>query len=64
MREKFLIHWSHWKKEKSLNGKKFESLKKFNFFPLKLISSKFLLVHMEAEVLQQWQTPHFKTCSK
>ena len=51
-------------KEKSSSGKKFESPKKSNFFPLKLFSSKIFLVHMEADVLQQWQTTHFKACSK
>ena len=35
-------------KEKSSSGKKFESPKKSNFFPLKLFSSIFFLVHMEA----------------
>ena len=46
------------------SGKKFELPKKSNFFPLELFSSNFFLVHMEAEVLQQWQTTHFKACSK
>ena len=51
------------------SGKKFEQKKvriaeKSNFFPLELFSSNFFLVHMEAEVLQQWQTTHFKACSK
>ena len=46
-------------------GKKFERkkvwiTKKSNFFSLELFSSTFFLVHMEAEVLQQWQTTHFK----
>ena len=53
-----------WDQEKSLSRKKFESPKKSNFFPLELFSSNCLLVHMEAEVLQQWQTIHFKACSK
>ena len=50
--------------EKSSSGKKFESPKKSNFFPVELFSSKFFWVHMEPDVLQQWQTTHFKACSK
>ena len=50
--------------EKSSSGKKFESPKKSNFFPLELFSSNFFLVHIELEVLQRWQTTHFKACSK
>ena len=34
-----------WDQEKSSSGKKFESLKKSNFFPLELFSSNFFLVH-------------------
>ena len=45
-------------------GKKFELPKKSNFFPLELFSSKLFLVHMEAEVLQHWQTTHFKAYSE
>ena len=45
---------------KKFERKKFECPKKSNFFPLKLFSSKFFMVHMEAEVLQQWQTTHFR----
>ena len=37
----FLGLSSYWKKEKSLSAKKFELLKKLNFFPLKLFSSNF-----------------------
>ena len=57
-----LFLWeSYWKKEKGkaigrrgkkLNGKKFKSLKKSNFFPLALFSSNFFLVCIEAVVLQ------------
>ena len=50
--------------EKSSSGKKFESPKKSNFFPVELFSSKFFWVHMEPDVLQQWQTTYFKACSK
>ena len=57
-------HETKWDQEKSSSGKKFELPKKSNFFPLELFSSNFFLVHMEAEVLQQWQTTHFKACSK
>ena len=42
----------------------FELPKKSNFFPLELFSSNFFLVHIEAVVLQKWQTTHFKACSK
>ena len=42
------------------SGKKFEVPKKLNFIPLKLFSSNFFLVHRELEVLQRWQTTHFK----
>ena len=47
--------------EKSLNCRKSRT-----FFPLKLFPSNFflwLIWNMEAEVLQQWQTTHFKACS-
>ena len=46
--------------EKSLSGKKLESPKKSNFFPLELFSSNFFLVHTKLEVLKRWQTTHFK----
>ena len=50
-------------------GKKFERkkvriAKKVELFSSRTFSSNFFLVHMEAEVLQQWQTTHFKACSK
>ena len=52
------------KKFERSNGKKLELPKKSNSFPLELFSSNFFSVHMEAEVPQQWQTNHFKACSK
>ena len=61
----FTDHWQVcWVEEKSSSRKKFESPKKSSFFSLELFSSKFFLVHMEAVVLQQWQTTHFKAYSK
>ena len=50
-------------------GEKFERKKVRIAEKVKLFSSRtfflqLLLVHMEAEVLQQWQTTHFKACSK
>ena len=49
-----------WVEEKSSSGKKVELSKKLNFFPLELFSSKSFLVHMEAKMLQEWQTTCFK----
>ena len=49
--------------EKSSSGKKFESPKKSNFF-FSNFFLQFFFVHMEAAVLQQWQTTHFKACCK
>ena len=49
-----------WDQEKSSSGKKFESPKKSNFFPLELFSSNFFLVHIELEVLQRWLVPNHK----
>ena len=50
-------------------GEKFERKKvriaeKVELFPVKLFCSNFFLVHIEAVVLQKWQTTHFKACSK
>ena len=42
--------------EKRLSVKKFKAPKKSNFFPREHFSSKIFLVHMEAKVLQEWQT--------
>ena len=50
--------------EKSSRGKKLDFFGNSNFFPLELFSSNFFLVHIEAVVLQNWQTTHFKACSK
>ena len=53
-----------WEEGKKFERKKVRIAEKVELFPLKLFSSKFVLVHMEAEVLQQWQTTHFKASSK
>ena len=50
-------------------GKKFEWKKvriaeKVELFSSRTFFLKFFLVHMDAEVPQQWQTTHFKACSK
>ena len=57
---------AEWVERRSLSGKKFESPKKSNLFPLKLCTSKIFWVHMDPEVLQRWQwkTTHFKAYSK
>ena len=57
-------HRSHWEQEKGSTGKRFESPKKSNLFPVEPFSSKFFYVHIEAVILQKWQTTHFKACSK
>ena len=48
----FVSPFLAWDQEKSSSGKKFESPKKSNFFPVELFSSKNFLVHMEPDVLQ------------
>ena len=45
-------------------GEKFERKKVQIAEKVELFSSKIFLVHMEAEVLQEWLTTHFKACSK
>ena len=45
-------------------GEKFERKKVRIAEKVEIFSSKFFLVQMEAEVLQQWHTTHFKACSK
>ena len=51
------------------SGKKFErkkvrSAEKVELFSSRTFVLQFFFVHMEAEVLQQWQTTHFKAWSK
>ena len=43
--------------------KKVRVAEKVKLFPLKLFSSNFF-VHMEPDVLQRWETTHFKAYSK
>ena len=49
---------------KSSRGKKFDFFGDSNLFPVEPFSSKFFYVHIEAVILQKWQTTHFKACSK
>ena len=48
---------------KKLERKKVRISEKVELFSGRTFSSKFFLVHMEQEVLQQWKTTHFKACS-
>ena len=47
-------------------GEKFERKKVRIAEKVELFSSRFFFqnFHMEAKVLQEWQTTHFKACSK